>query len=444
MAYRSKLSKFTLGLCLFALLFWMVAIIQAAIFEVPPEGNQFFYTRGVFANRALAQKDSWQPMLAAIKHIRSADPRPVYSEVFFAQKIKFQYPPSSLLFICPVAGLRPGQAEAIISLLNSISFFFLILILVLVPAILSTSIKQNLEPGPEHDSRLDAGLRFLVTGGLALTFYPLVWGYDVGQIQTWITAFFCLAVYLWVEGKPLPAGLLVGCMTLIKPHYSLLLLWGLLRKQWKFVAAGLAVCLAGLVVSIQLFGWPNHLDYIRVVQFLSQHGESYYHNQSMNGLMNRLVVSGNNLVFDPHGFPPATRLVGIVTIAFAVLLLILALFAPLKTDWRSSAVDLSLMAVTITVSSPVAWEHHYGILLPVFALIAPVAVTHPALGKSTIPYLCLSYFLTAMIIWPTRAFSRSGMLTVFQSTLFVGALLLIGFIYALVLKKTFAIDKRVS
>jgi hypothetical protein len=54
-------------------------------------------------------------------------------------------------------------------------------------------------------------------------------------------------------------------------------------------------------------------------------------------------------------------------------------------------VDFCTMAVSCTVASPIAWEHHYGVLLPVFAVVLVNALRH----RAWLPWLIASYILAS-------------------------------------------------
>ena len=113
------------------------------------------------------------------------------------------------------------------------------------------------------------------------------------------------------------------------------------------------------------FGWADHVDYLRVVSFMGQRGEAYYPNQSINGLLNRLMsisdpVRYNNLEFHMSEFAPFNPWVYVLTVISSAVILLAAI------AWRSKdedrVFDFCRMAVSLTVASPIAWEHHYGIL----------------------------------------------------------------------------------
>jgi alpha-1,2-mannosyltransferase len=49
------------------------------------------------------------------------------------------------------------------------------------------------------------------------------------------------------------------------------------------------------------------------------------------------------------------------------------------------------MAVSATVASPIAWEHHYGVLFPVFAVLLVGALS----SRAQLPWLIVSYVLAS-------------------------------------------------
>jgi hypothetical protein len=158
-------------------------------------------------------------------------------------------------------------------------------------------------------------------------------------------------------------------MCLVKPQYGVLVVWGAMRRQWRFVWAAAVTGGAGLAASVWLFGFANHLDYLRVLSFISRHGESFYANQSVNGLLNRLLGNGNSLSFEPNAFAPYHPVVYAVTTAGSLAFLGLGLFGPRRPEGRGSALDFGTAALAATLASPVAWEHHYGILIPLYAVL---------------------------------------------------------------------------
>jgi alpha-1,2-mannosyltransferase len=234
-------------------------------------------------------------------------------------------------------------------------------------------------------------------------------------------------LWCWVRGRRTAAGALAGLLCLVKPQFAVLLLWGLLRRQGRFVLAGTAAAAAGLVLSLALFGLPNHLNCLRVLSFLSHHGESFYPNQSINGLLHRLLGNGNNLEWNGTAFPPYHPVVHAGTAAGSAVLLALGLLGPLRRQGRGSALDLGVAALCCTLASPVAWEHHYGVFLPVYAVLY-AALRRQGAGPVSWLALGTSFALTGNLFlflnrWTAAPFN------LLQSYAFFGGLLALGLVY---------------
>src|SRR5205085_12543234 len=172
---------------------------------------------------------------------------------------------------------------------------------------------------------------------LALTFYPLVKAYTLGQIQNWLNGLFALALWCWVSGRKVPSGILIALMALVKPHYGLFVLWALLRREWRFAGAFAATAIVGVGGSIIAYGFTNHVDYLRVLTFLAERGETFYPNQSVNGLLNRLMsiadpVAYKNLLFIDGEFSPYTPWIYATTLVTSVIILAAALLRTGNTD----------------------------------------------------------------------------------------------------------------
>src|SRR5262249_47287315 len=126
---------------------------------------------------------------------------------------------------------------------------------------------------------------------------------------------------------------------------------------------------------------------------IARRGESHYANQSVNGLLNRLLGNGNSLDWDGHAFAPYHPAVWAGTTAGSLVLIALGLFAPVPRGARGSTLDMGVAVLTCTLASPVAWEHHYGVLLPVYAA-HPGALSRGPGGRG-LAVLAVSYVLTS-------------------------------------------------
>lgn len=434
---RLKATTVTAGLGLFLLLgvlgpnaiLWLAA---------PPPYNEtaLHHTWDVLHGRSA--DDSWGVMMSAVDYLKAPGPAPVYSELYFNRGQRFQYPLSSLFALegmLQVAGadyVRTNKYAiyATLTINDALGWVFIALGAVATLALLERSLK---EAGLEGDTRVMAGLRAVAVFGLALTFYPIVKAYTLGQIQVWINAIFALALFCWATRRPAASGFLIGVVTLIKPHFGLFLAWAVLRRAWSFAASFSITVGVGLALSVAVYGLANHLDYIRILGVLAETGELYYPNQSINGVLNRLASLSDPVTYNSLSFasrPAYNVWVRGGTLVAAAVLLSFALFRRSPDDECGRVRDFCIMGLSLTLASPIAWEHHYGITLAMFAvLLASCAGGHLA-------WLGASYILIGTLMQLTNLLAATPW-NVAQSTLFVGALILL-----VLLHRQPAVDER--
>ncbi len=298
--------------------------------------------------------DSWGPMLAALNWFSQHPGGRLYEQLFFLDHIKFQYPPSSLLLFDWLARMDVKLNNGMLNDIN----WWVIAFNGVVNALIAAKLAAR------QDRYAPFRVHLGIMAALAtLLYYPAGKAFELGQIQVWINALFSAAALAWLAGRKSAAGMLIGLACLIKPQLALFLVWGAWRREWRFVLAWGVVALAGNLMAVATFGWQNHLDYLRVLHELSRTGESFIANQSFNGLLNRMFAQGDVNVFDVHGFPPYQPVVYLGTLATSVILIAAALVRPPRGE-ASSLLDFLCAGVTFTLASPIAWEHHFG-LLPV-------------------------------------------------------------------------------
>ncbi|MCX7361311.1 MAG: glycosyltransferase family 87 protein [Alphaproteobacteria bacterium] len=321
--------------------------------------------------------DSWGAMHVALEQFQATPTTPLYTELFFKRLYRFQYPPSSLFALMALRLAGPDRVRIADGMVfepwppinDIVGWIFMVMTAAASAGVLELSLRR--QPGFVDRPGLPV-VRAVLVVALTATFYPVIKAFTLGQIQVWINALFALALFCWVYGRPAIAGVLIGLFCLIKPHYGVLLLWALLRREWRFLIAGGIAAGIGGVASIAVFGWANHVDYLQVLQFLSRHGESYFPNHSVNGLLNRwmsLSDPASYVILDlPAGrFPPFSPFVYGATLATSVAFMLYGLARSSPPGDRSR--DFARMALCCTIASPIAWEHHYGILLPIFMML---------------------------------------------------------------------------
>ena len=420
-------SGFTKALVAFALLNLVVVNLVLILGLQAKLGGMSLGHTLAFLRAEQHLDDSWNAMISAYQFLKSGAMGSVYQEIFFEQRIKFQYPLSSLL-IFPILERFSTDPQAWARYLTRFSWAFLACSVFWVVQIFRASASATVAPAAQ--SARDRWIQGAVVLGLALTYYPVVKAFSLGQIQVWLNALFALALLAFLKGRHASSGALCGLMCLIKPQYALFLIWGMLRKQVAFIKAFLGTILAGGGLTLVAFGPRHTLDYLRVTSFLARHGEAFYPNQSVNGLLNRLLFNGNNTEWLGHAFPPFHPAIYATTVATSVLLIVMALAWKNQASPRHQALDFCVLALVCTMASPIAWEHHYGVLLPIYAFALPLCLAPAGGWRRLAPWLAISFVLTSHVILATNRLADSW-LNVAQSYLFFGACMLLGCLWTM-------------
>jgi hypothetical protein len=270
----------------------------------------------------------------------------IFPSLFFAQHQKFIYPPSSL-FLIEALNLPPSPDTARQTLLLA-SWLGTILLGVLFFRDLRGRI-----------TLLEAGSIAL----LGFLFLPFAEALYRGQIQLLLTFLWGLAALLWQRERRGWAGFVLALTCAFKPQLALFLLWGALRKQWRFTGVFAATTAVITAASIAHFGLQNNLDYLPVLSYLSHHGEALWANQSMNGLLNRLLHNGDPYTWNPTVYPPFRPAIYLLSTAFTALGVLLGLLLPWRQRWSTTTADFLFFGCISVIVSPIAWEHHYGAFL---------------------------------------------------------------------------------
>jgi alpha-1,2-mannosyltransferase len=373
-----------------------------------------------------AADDSWNPMLLALDQARDRGAESIYRSLFFRQKIKFQYPPSSLLTLDLLQSLSGHRLDA--DALNFISWLCVLALGALVPSIYLLVLRK-FGPGLwTRFTRLDLGFQAVLVCLMTLSFYPVTRGFVLGQIQTWLTCLFAAAVLASLTGYEGLSGGLIGIVISVKPQLALLLAWGAIRGRRRFLTGATAVVLVLELLSLWRYGLTNQIDYLSVLSFLSAHGESFFANQSVNGILARLLHVGNNLEWDARSFPPYHPFVYYGTLISSSLMIALALFWGRKESGsRALLIQFVVAALVLTMASPIAWEHHYGILAPVYAVLFPMFLNDYPRRKWLV-CLGIAYVATSNY-FPFMNLAAHSPWNFVQSYLFAGAAFLTLTIY---------------
>jgi hypothetical protein len=411
-----------------------VGIVNSIVWYVtPPQFRDGLFGHTVGLLYGWGGGDSWGPMTIALNYFERHPDQPLYSELLSRHEAKFQYPPSALFALMALRLAGPERiplshipVQVWPSTTDVVGWVFMAAMIAAVVLLLELRLARDGTAAQTGDWR---PLRITLAIAIALTFYLALKAFTLGQIQVWINSAFAIALLLWACGQKHASGIAIGLICLIKPHYALFLVWAAMRREWQFLTAAGVVFGIGLAAAIAYFGLANHLDYLSAISLIGQHGEAYFPNQSVNGLLNRLVGLGepelyNNLLFRYEHFPPFNPIVfwG-TTLTSAALLLLTLLIRPNARD-GDKVWDFSRMALTITIASPIAWEHHYGILLPILAVLLAGCLRH----VSWLLWLGLGYVLTSNFAPLTFTLAET-VLNPIQSSVLLAAVIVLTMLY---------------
>ena len=251
--------------------------------------------------------------------------------------------------------------------------------------------------------------------------YPLLKGYALGNAQTFLSLGFIVMLYLWTAGRERSAGVVAALLTMVKPQFVLLLVWMAVRRRWGAMWAFVACATVVMAVSIAVFGWHNNLDYLAVLAGLSHIAQSHFANQSMFGTINRMIFNGENIGYTPYVYTPYIPWVYRVTVLTALLIVGAVLVFP----WgrlRGSTADIAAMGLASVAASPMAWEHHYGIVVGIFVW---VWFAYGCWQQKSPWLLGVAFFLTMNFLAATNLLADKRGWNVLQSYMYFGALLLL-------------------
>ncbi|MEO6807092.1 MAG: glycosyltransferase family 87 protein [Edaphobacter sp.] len=408
--YDARLAIFVVSI-LFATVFGVAAFFRLASINTSGTIAQLV---GIFAH-VRQGTDSWEPMLKSLDYFHAHPEMLIYQAKLYDTLIY------SLVSLLPLAALEKLgiTGNHMLRLLAWASW----LAVWLVGGISALLASRLLALKKAKLSILSILSIFIA----CIFFYPLLKGYTLGNAQTFLTLGFALLIYLWTFGKEKSSGIVVAALAMVKPQYVLILLWMAARKRWGAFWSGMIFAAVMFSISILVFGWRNNLDYLPVLASLSHKAQSHYANQSMFGTLNRMVFNGENLDYHPYVYTSYIPWIYYTTVATSLLLVGLALFYPWGR-FRGSTADIATMGIASVAASPMAWEHHYGIVFPIFVWLW---FQYGCWEQRRTWLLGLSFFLCSSWLSVTMFLASKPVLNLLQSYIYFGALLLMFLLYRL-------------
>jgi hypothetical protein len=388
---------------------------------------QYNLHNGILGDNAGVGNDSWDPMLLAYHRRFEGSEHNLY-DVFLKEHEKFQYPPPSLLpfDLLPqwLATLEGSKINDVLAWrLRRLSWVAYALTIVVSLVIFELRLAQlKITAIPIRLSSI--AIRVSLALAVGLLFYPSLKAYTLGQVQVFMNCLVAVTILSFILGYKTFSGLCIGVCTLLKPQYGLLAIWALLSREWSFAAGLISIAVLGYSVSLARFGIADHMQYLEVLSFLSKTGEAFWPNQSMNGLLNRLLGNGDPVRFSHFSFPPFNMTVYVGTLISSLSFIVLALL-PRHRDSHANKRHLDLMTslVAVTIASPIAWEHHYGILLPIIGASLPELILMRPFGRGTGALVACSYIACSSVLFRPEMIFENKWIGIIGSHLFFGGVL---------------------
>jgi hypothetical protein len=360
--------------------------------------------------------DSLEPMTGAYQLATEGRQVNVYQEVILRLKTRFQYSSASLL---PLWLWHTAMKHGLPRELDLPTCFKILSLISLGIVVLGTA-RLMIDA-----SRFEGPPRWLwagVGGVLAASFYPLLQGFRVGNIQLMLNAMIVLIILAWSPSTSGFCGILGGVLSVYKPHYAILLAWAMVCREYRFAKYFVGTAASLIAISISVFGANMYADFLSFLVSMGSRGHAYGPNQSPNGFLNRLRQDGSWFRVDPLNFASYDTVVAAFTTIIGAALVGGMLYWCWNQRRPASRLSMTIALVSITLAAPVAWEHHYGYLPAVFALVLPYLRT-PLEGGLWVG----AYVLGADEIHLSSSTSLWNNLL--YSTLLLGSILLLGLLY---------------
>lgn len=391
----------------------------------PRHFPQDYVSKGVWAAYAYirpldATSDDIEPTLGAAAKMLHGDPA-LYAS-FEHKGLGFIYPPSAPVVLLPVTWATNEALPHGVRMVDLLGRACTCAIVLIALYFLRGQVR---------------GLRtWNLVLVMLLAFFPLRWALCCVNAQTLIS--FCLAgaVMAYARSNGVLCGVLIGLAACMKPCTFPVLLFAVVRGEWRVVIAALVT--AGLLVatSVLLVGADPWVTYGRDVFPLVSGGYTFWGNQSAHALARRWVGDPQIWEFTV----PSASVTYFSACAFVVLLACASWprGRSAAAGWHADpppqggrlvsnldlfrAGDLGIALTLLTMASPIAWDHYYGWTIVLFCVCLAAG---PRLAASRVYFVLLGVSYVALATnWIPLTSGRSGPITLLDSPkLFAAALL---------------------
>ncbi len=225
-------------------------------------------------------------------------------------------------------------------------------------------------------------------------FAPALYNLWHGQMNAVVLLSLAVAFRAWIRGDEVTCGLALGLGGVAKLAPLALLLLLLARRWWRGAAAGGGVAVLALVGGILTLGMQRTVEWVTQVLPALERADGWYFNQSLGGVISRLV---DHSVWRVQ--PTLPLLQAAVTLASAACLLAAAAMVRARDDDPDRrALEFSTAVVAMVLAGSVAWWDDYSSLLIPLLVVVGLA----ARGRAGRPVMVTTgaLFLAAGVAYP--------------------------------------------
>lgn len=237
------------------------------------------------------------------------------------------YPPVSLIFYFPLTLIKYKLAQMIFTILSFLTIFGSVALCLKV-------IFKKFE-----------WLKFFLFSSLALISFPIKFTLGMGQINIIAVYILLISYYFYGQKKYVYSGLVFGAACLLKPVLSFVIIYFLLKRDWKLILYSLIIPALATSTILLLFGSDSFIYWFTdiIPKLSATVGGEIYYNQSITGFISRIF------------FIPEIRKYLIVFTSLPVFLY------PIYLLVRKADEDLqfSLLIVTLLLVNTISWQHHF-------------------------------------------------------------------------------------
>ncbi len=238
------------------------------------------------------------------------------------------YPSTALFIFIPLSFLPIYSGQIIFTL---VSLICLVLSVIFITKSLNWKLNLN-------ETLLIFPLIFLS--------FPSKWTLGLGQLNNLVLLFVVLNFYFFKKQKYWFSGFFLGWAMALKLIPGLLVIYFLLKKEFKVVFTSLISFFLILLTAGFIFGFNLIFEYFFKVipSILGQPNKNIYYNQAFSGFIARILNTGNSQVS--------------LSLIFLVLVLLITFFVLMKGK-KIRAVEYATVISTVLLISPFSWQHHF-------------------------------------------------------------------------------------